>query len=116
VGPIAGYPLAGYQRHRARNEKAVHDLQNAELTYNVDPANDIKAHGVASAAIAKLQSKSSPVDKVNELLEQANLPVRLVIGNGELRVKRGDAVYSFAKMSDGERTAASAATFDRNAH
>lgn len=93
------------QSGTARNEKAVHDLQNAELTYNVDAAYDIKAHGASSTAIAKLQSKSSPIDKVNALLEQANLPVRLVIDHGELRVTRGDAVYSFAKMSDGERTA-----------
>lgn len=88
----------------ARNEKAIHDLQNVELRYNIDATNDIKLHGTDSLAIKRLMSKSSPLDKVNELLQQANLPVRLVINDGELRALRGSAIYSFAKMSDGERT------------
>lgn len=88
----------------SRNEKAVHDLQNVELCYTIDAATDIKLLGKESLAIERLASKSSPLDKVNELLEQANLPVRLVIDEGELRATRGGAVYSFAKMSDGERT------------
>ena len=89
----------------SRNEKAVHDLQDIELRYNIDATNDIRLHGETSLAIKRLVSKSSPLDKINELLGQANLPVRLIIDQAELRARRGDAIYSFAKMSDGERTA-----------
>lgn len=88
----------------ARNEKAVHDLQAAEIQYGVNATNDIKQHGKDSLAINRLLLKSSPLDEVNELLEQANLPVRLVIENAELKAFRQGAAYSFAKMSDGERT------------
>ena len=89
----------------ARNEKAVHDLQNAELGYDVAITRDIKAQGAGSPAIKRLLSRSSPLDKVNALLEQANLPVRLLMDGSELKASRGSAVYSFARMSDGERTA-----------
>lgn len=89
----------------SRNEKAVHDLQHAELAYDVGITRDIKAQGSDSPAIKRLLSNSSPLDKVNLLLEQANLPVRLLMDGAELKTIRGRAVYSFAKMSDGERTA-----------
>ena len=88
-----------------RNEKAVHDLQSAELGYDVSITRDIKAQGEGSPAIKRLLSRSSPLDKVNSLLEQANLPVRLLMDGSELKASRGPAVYSFARMSDGERTA-----------
>jgi ATPase subunit of ABC transporter with duplicated ATPase domains len=89
----------------ARNEKAVHDLQSAEIGYDVSITRDIKAQGEGSPAIKRLLSRSSPLDKVNSLLEQANLPVRLLMDGSELKASRGPAVYSFARMSDGERTA-----------
>ncbi|CAI8856478.1 AAA family ATPase [Pseudomonas sp. IT-P258] len=89
----------------ARNEKAIHDLQNAELQYKVDAANEIKAEGSQSSAIARLQSNDAPLDRINALLAQANLPVRILISEGELKAQQGDAVYSFARMSDGERAA-----------
>ncbi len=89
----------------ARNEKAVHDLQSAELGYDVSITRDIKAQGESSPAIKRLLSRSSPLDKVNSLLQQANLSVRLIMDGSELKACRGPAVYSFARMSDGERTA-----------
>jgi ABC-type cobalamin/Fe3+-siderophores transport system ATPase subunit len=88
----------------SRNEKAVHDLQAAETQYKIDAANQIKAEGTQSAAISRLQTNSSPLDRVNALLLQANLPVRLLIDSGELRATQSGAIYSFARMSDGERS------------
>jgi hypothetical protein len=45
------------------------------------------------------------LDIVNSLLAQANLTVQLKVANGELRAMQGDSLYSYARMSDGERTA-----------
>lgn len=94
-------PTAG----TSRNERAIYDLQSAEVQYRVQAANEIAADGVKSAAIERLQSKSSPLDRVNRLLLQANLPVQTVIDSGELRALKDGNVYSISKMSDGERTA-----------
>lgn len=88
-----------------RNEKAIHDLWTAEVQSKLDAANDITKQGAASPYIQRLQSSSSPLDRVNNLLAQANLPVSIVIQDGELRAKRGSTIYSIAKMSDGERSA-----------
>jgi ABC-type cobalamin/Fe3+-siderophores transport system ATPase subunit len=87
------------------NEKAIHDLQTAETQYKLDAANEIKAEGPSSSAIARLQADNSPLDIVNSLLAQANLTVQLKVANGELRAMQGDSLYSYARMSDGERTA-----------
>lgn len=89
----------------ARNEKAIHDLQMAEIQYVVDAMKDIKAQGAASTAIQKVQSNDSPVDWVNHIMVQSNLPTRMVVSNGELQVERDSGTYSIAKMSDGERAA-----------
>ena len=94
-------PLSG----TSRNEKAIYDLQVAEIQYRVDAANDIERQGVCSPAISMLQSKASPVDKVNRLLTQSNLPTRVVIDSGELKATRNGNIYSILRMSDGERTA-----------
>jgi hypothetical protein len=88
-----------------RNEKAVHDLQAAETQFKIDAANEIKVHGIAAPAIRRLQSDASPLDRVNSLLAQSNLPVQLIISDGELRAQQSGAVYSYARMSDGERSA-----------
>jgi hypothetical protein len=45
------------------------------------------------------------LDRVNAIFSQANLPITLVIEGGELRAQQQGAVYSYAKMSDGERSA-----------
>lgn len=89
----------------SRNEKAIHDLQAAELQYKVDAANEIKINGSQSAAIARLQSNNAPLDRVNALLAQANLPIRMLISGGEIRAEQAGAIYSYARMSDGERAA-----------
>lgn len=86
-----------------RNEKAIHDLQAAETQYKLNAANQIKAEGSSSSAIARLQSDSSPLDIVNSVLAQANLAVQLEIAGAELRAKQADSLYSYARMSDGER-------------
>lgn len=87
----------------ARSEKAIHDLQAAEIQYTLDAANDIKVNGIFSAAISKLQARKSPIDRINGIMEQANLPTRVHVINSELQAMRGVASYSIAKMSDGER-------------
>lgn len=89
----------------ARNEKAIHDLQAAETQYKLDAANQIKTEGSSSLAIARLQADNSPLDIVNSLLAQANLAVQLRIAGGELRAMQGGSLYSYARMSDGERSA-----------
>jgi hypothetical protein len=88
-----------------RNEKAVHDLQAAETQFKLEAADQVKREGPTSAAIERLQSQASPLDRANSLLTQANIPATLEIQNGELRARRGESVYSLARMSDGERAA-----------
>jgi energy-coupling factor transporter ATP-binding protein EcfA2 len=88
-----------------RNDKAIHDLQSAESQYSIDAANEIKRDGPSSPAIARLQSNSSPLDRINALLSQANLPIRTIFSDGELKVERQGSIYSIARSSDGERAA-----------
>lgn len=83
----------------ARNEKAIHDLLAAETQYKLDAANQIKAEGSSSSAIARLQADNSPLDIVNSLLAQANLAVQLKVAGGELRAIQGGSLYSYARMS-----------------
>lgn len=94
-------PISG----TSRNERAIFDLQAAEVQYRVQAANDIETEGATSPAIARLQSKSSPLDRVNRLLQQANLPIQTVINSGEIKAIRDNNIFSISKMSDGERTA-----------
>lgn len=89
----------------SKNEKAIHDLQMAETTYKMDAANEIKRDGGTSPAVRRLQSNTSPLDRVNALFAQANLPIRTVIEGGELKAERSGTIYSIAKTSDGERAA-----------
>ncbi|WP_232790590.1 AAA family ATPase [Pseudomonas fluorescens] len=88
-----------------RNEKAIHDLQAAETQYKLDAANQIKAEGPGSLAIVRLQADDSPLDIVNSVLSQANLAVQLQVAGGELRAIQAGSLYSYARMSDGERSA-----------
>lgn len=89
----------------SRNAKAIHDLIAAETQFKIDAANEITREGASSKAIARLQAMKSPLDRVNQLLKQGNLPVRVEILNGDLKARRGQSTYSYAKMSDGERIA-----------
>jgi ABC-type cobalamin/Fe3+-siderophores transport system ATPase subunit len=88
-----------------KNEKAIHDLQVAETQYKLDAANQIKAEGAESSAIARLLTDDSPLDIVNSILSQANLAVQLEVAGGELRASQAGVRYSYARMSDGERSA-----------
>lgn len=88
-----------------RNEKAILDLQNSEIQFKVSAADDIKAHGVNSQAISKLQNSASPFDRINLILSQAGFPIRVVIHEAELTAERDGNCYSIARMSDGERNA-----------
>lgn len=91
-----------------RNEKAIHDLTAAEQQYTNDCAKTIGANldpDETAAAIAKLQSKESPLDRVNQLLEQATIPVQMLIDKSELKAMSGGNIFSYARMSDGERIA-----------
>ncbi len=94
-------PLGG----NFRNERAIHDLQTAEIDFKTRLADQVKAEGKNSAAVAILQSNNSPLDRVNQLLKQGNLPIKIVLSEGELWAKQGEAKYSIAKLSDGERVA-----------
>ncbi|AWI90664.1 hypothetical protein C0214_22035 [Methylobacterium sp. DM1] len=89
----------------SRNEKAIHDLTVAETQYKLDAANEIVKKGKEAKSILKLQLNDSPVDNVNNLLAQANLPVKLIVDKAELKAVREGKIYSIARMSDGERTA-----------
>lgn len=88
-----------------RNERAIYDLQAAELQFKVDAANQIAADDGTDVAIFRLRSNTSPLSRVNRLLRQSNLPVQMVIDGAEIRAERDSAIYSIAKMSDGERIA-----------
>jgi len=88
-----------------RNERAIHELTMAEIQYKVDHANTISEGEDTALAVRRLQAKDSPLDKVNLLLEQANLPVRMIVDGGQLKAKQDGNIYAFARMSDGERIA-----------
>lgn len=91
-----------------RNEKAIHDLTAAESQYKIDCANAIAVNSdpiAMAAAIAKLQANESPLDKVNRILEQSNISVRMLIVDNELKASLGGNIFSYARMSDGERIA-----------
>lgn len=91
-----------------RNEKAIHDLTVSEQQYLSDCARAIAADSDqtrTTAAITKLRSHESPLDKVNQLLKQSNLPLQMLIVDSELKASSGGRTFSYARMSDGERIA-----------
>ncbi|MGB8477271.1 MAG: AAA family ATPase [Acidobacteriaceae bacterium] len=89
----------------SRNQKAIHDLTAAETQFKVEAANEIARDGRNSSAITRLQAGTSPLDRVNGLLKQSQLPVSVLIETAELKATRGNGTYSIARMSDGERIA-----------
>lgn len=93
------------QSGTARNEKSIYDLQTAEINFQLSAAQEIKSEGSVSAAIDRLRSGTSPLDRVNALLRQSNLPVQLGIKNAQLIANRSGEIFSIARMSDGERSA-----------
>lgn len=89
----------------SRNEKAVHDLTTAEIQFKLDAANEIKREGKESSAIARLQSGFSPLDRVNSILTQSNLPITVIVDSAEMKTVRDGQMLSVARASDGERIA-----------
>ncbi|MCY7279468.1 MAG: AAA family ATPase, partial [Sphingomonas bacterium] len=83
----------------------MYDIQGAELQFKVDAADRIALEGNESASIAVIQAGNSPLDRLNHLLAAATLPIRALLANSELRVRRGAAAYSLARSSDGESSA-----------
>jgi len=92
-------------RGTSRNEKAVYDLCASENQYKNDKIEQIKRDGKDSPVIFELQGENSPLDRVNALLRQANMAVQIKIDGMGLKARRADSVYSYARMSDGERAA-----------
>ncbi|WP_171136520.1 AAA family ATPase [Ruegeria sp. HKCCC1038] len=88
-----------------RNEQVVYKLQMIETQYKLDALEEIKKHGRDATAIQTLQANTSPLDRLNALMEQGNLEVRFAITGGELQALRDGNTFSLAKMSDGERSA-----------
>jgi ABC-type cobalamin/Fe3+-siderophores transport system ATPase subunit len=110
LGTWDNQPDARWRNHSGnqRNEKAIHDLTAAEHQYKNDCANTIAANSnpvETMAVIVKLQAKESPLDRVNQILEQANIAVQMIIADSELKATYGGNTYSYARMSDGERIA-----------
>lgn len=91
-----------------RNEKAIHDLTAAENQYIIDCAKAISISSdplKTAEAVARLQSKQSPLDRVNQFLLQSTIPVQMLIADNELKARSGGNTFSYARMSDGERIA-----------
>ena len=88
-----------------RNEKAIHDLTAAEVQYKMELANAIVDRTDVEKNTKTLQARTSPLDRVNLLLEQANIPIRMKLVGTELKASSEGNTYSFARMSDGERSA-----------
>lgn len=82
----------------------IFDLKNSEVQFKVDRADQIKLEGKKSKAIGELQETPSALDHANDLLKRSNLPVKVLLADGELKAQRGNAIFSIAKMSDGERS------------
>lgn len=89
----------------ARNEKALHDLTAAEVQFKSDLANAIADKHEVEKNTKSLQAKNSPLDRVNVILKQANIAVGMTLADGELKAQSSGREYSYARMSDGERTA-----------
>jgi len=92
-----------------RNEKAIHDLQVAEIQTKVAAADriaDDQGDEITSATVATLKAKRSVFDQVNAVLSQANLAVQIRLSSSNEAVAiRGDQELPVSRMSDGERTA-----------
>lgn len=85
-----------------RNEKALFDLQASINQFNADLAAKFAASG---GALVQSEIGVPPLDRTNRLIAQANLPVQIVMSDGQLKAVRNGAPYSISKMSDGERNA-----------
>lgn len=80
--------------NNSRNEKALHDLVAAEIKYTTNLAGKIADRVDGKKSTKQLQSKSSPLNRANILIAQANLPIMLKLAEGDLRVVSSDGDYS----------------------
>lgn len=88
-----------------RNERAIYDLQVEELDYKLALMNKIVREGRTSLAVDVLETKMSPIERVNRLLLLANLPFQTIMHGIELRAQRDGSTISISSLSDGERNA-----------
>ena len=88
-----------------RNEIALHNLQSDEIQFKVGIADELRDGDVDATKIAKLKAVESTFDRANRILAQANLPIRVKLDRSEIVIAQAGESYSFAKASDGERSA-----------
>jgi ABC-type lipoprotein export system ATPase subunit len=89
----------------ARPNIAIFDLIDAENVRARSIANAVDQSDVDLART--LSRKDAPIKVINELLRLSNIPIEIMVREGERIVasKSGGAPYSVAQLSDGERNA-----------
>jgi len=100
-------PASRYMDHFAahRADIAIYELLGAE---NVDARAITKAVRADNVELVKqLKQKATPIEVINELLKSSNIPIELSIYKDEqvMAAKSGGALFSIARLSDGERNA-----------
>lgn len=93
------------QRSTNRNERALFDLHERQVSHLLEAAEAIRSHEDPSTHVAALRDGLTPLERLNAILSQAALPIQLVIQQARLLASRGNDTFSFAWMSDGERSA-----------
>lgn len=88
-----------------KNEMAIHTVQSKEIQSKVSFANDVIAANGDAGVITSIELPDSPFTKINGLLAQSNLSISVTLVDSSLMIERGGDTYSFAKASDGERSA-----------
>lgn len=88
-----------------RNARATYEITKAQTQYMLDLVEEIRREDLEAGAIQRLRGNTAPLDRLNALMEQANIQVRFVIVDGDLRAQRNRDEFSLSRMSDGERSA-----------
>jgi ABC-type Mn2+/Zn2+ transport system ATPase subunit len=88
-----------------RPSVAIYDLMDAENVRAREIAERVDVNDIAAAR--RLSLSQAPIANINELLQLANLPIKLTVRENEELVasKNGCAPYPAAQLSDGERSA-----------
>ncbi len=90
-------PVAG----TTKNECILYDLQKR------DTAHKLRQYNIGLNANANAEGEDnfdeSPLDAINELLGNINFSFHLINSADCIEVRKGNDVYSFAQLSDGER-------------
>jgi len=89
----------------ARAGISIYELIDSENTRARLITKEVDARNIVAAEA--LSSKDAPIKIINELMCLSNLPIEIAIAEDQQVVasKNGGAVYSIAKLSDGERNA-----------